>query len=103
MFFAYCLMTIAKKTNTENGWLAFIPIANIYLMCKIAGKPGWWVILFLIPVVNIVMSILVFMGMCEARGKEGWIGILVIIPLVGAILLIWLAFSNGGQPSAATA
>jgi hypothetical protein len=32
----------AKKTNTQNPWLTWIPIANIYLMCIIAGKPGWW-------------------------------------------------------------
>jgi len=41
-----CLQIIAGKTNTENGWLAWIPIANIYLSCKIARKPGWWLLLF---------------------------------------------------------
>jgi hypothetical protein len=31
----------------QPGWGAIIPIYNVYLLCKIAGKPGWWVILFL--------------------------------------------------------
>ncbi len=37
-----CLYIIAKKTNTENPWLAWIPIANIVIACQIAGKPWWW-------------------------------------------------------------
>ncbi len=41
-----CLYIIAKKTNTPYPWLAWIPIANIYLMCKIGGKPGWWTTIF---------------------------------------------------------
>ena len=38
IWMAICLQKIAEKTNTPNGWLAWIPIANIYLMCMIAGK-----------------------------------------------------------------
>jgi hypothetical protein len=30
----------------QPGWGAIIPIYNVYLLCKIAGKPGWWVMLF---------------------------------------------------------
>lgn len=40
IYFAYTLMIIANKTNTENLWYAWIPIVNLYLMCKIADKVG---------------------------------------------------------------
>lgn len=40
IYFAYTLMIIANKTNTENSWYAWIPIVNLYLMCKIADKVG---------------------------------------------------------------
>ena len=53
------LQTIAGKTGTPDGWLAWIPVANVYLMCKIAGKPTWWVVLFFIPFVNLIMGIIV--------------------------------------------
>src|ERR1019366_2738258 len=43
---ALAFQTIAKKTNTENDWLAWIPIANIILMLNIAKKPLWWIVLF---------------------------------------------------------
>jgi hypothetical protein len=88
-------MVIANKTNTENSWLAWIPIANLYLICKIAGKPGWWVILFLIPLVNIVISIIIWMKIAEMRGKPSWLGILWIIPPIGLIVVGYLAFSDG--------
>ncbi len=26
----------------QPGWAAIIPIFNIYVMCKVAGRPGWW-------------------------------------------------------------
>jgi len=63
-------------------------------MCKIAGKPGWWTILFFIPLVNIVLAIIVWMGIAEARGKPSWLGILMIIPVVNFAIPGILAFGN---------
>ena len=93
-YVAYSLQTIARKTNAENGWWAWIPIANIVLMLKIAQKPIWWVVLVLIPIVNIVIFVLVWMAIAEARGKARWLGILIIIPIGNLILPGYLAFSD---------
>ena len=41
------------------GWAAIIPIYNVYILLKIAGRPGWWLLLFLVPVVSFVIAILV--------------------------------------------
>ena len=78
---ALALQTIAKKTNTENAWWAWIPIANIILMLNIAKKPLWWIILFFIPLVNLVMIVLC-MAIAEAVKKPNWWGILMIVPVV---------------------
>ena len=59
VYTALAVQTIAEKTNTENPWLAWIPIANIILLLNIANKPIWWIVLFLIPLVNIIPIILV--------------------------------------------
>jgi len=93
-YFAITLQIIARKTGTPNGWLAWIPIANIYLMCLIAGKPAWWLILFLVPLVNLVIGLLVWMGISKARGKPEWLGVLFIIPFANLILPGYLAFSD---------
>ncbi len=94
VYVSLALQTIAQKTNTANGWLAWIPIANIILMLNVAKKPIWWIILFLIPIVNIVMAILVWMGVAVARGKPNWWGILIIVPLVNLIVPGYLAWSD---------
>ena len=94
VYFALALSTIAKKTNTENPWLAWIPIANIVLMLNIAKKPIWWIILCLIPVVSLVIMIIVWMAIAEARGKPNWWGILLIVPVVGLIVPGYLAWAD---------
>ncbi len=43
----------------QPGWAAIIPIYNGIVMLQIAGKPIWWILLYLIPLVNIVISVIV--------------------------------------------
>ena len=94
LFYSFCLMVIANRTDTENGWLAFIPIANLYLMTQIVRKPWWWLLLMFIPIVGFVVLVFVTIGICEARKKPGWIGILIIVPIVNLVILPYLAFSE---------
>jgi hypothetical protein len=94
IYMALALQTIAKKTNTENAWFAWIPILNVILMLTIAKKPIWWIILFLIPLVNIIIAIIVWMAIAEARGKPNWIGILMIVPIVSIFIPGYLAWSQ---------
>jgi len=95
--YVYCCLTlhlIARKTNTPRAWLAWIPIAQIVLLLLIAEKPLWWLILLLIPGVNIIFVILVWMSIVRRRGKPGWLGALLIIPPVNLAILGYLAFSR---------
>ena len=92
VYMALALQTIADKTKTDNSWLAWIPIANMVLMLNVAKKPIWWIVLFFIPVVNIIFIIIVWMAMAEARGKPSWWGILMIVPVANLItpgVLAW--------------
>jgi len=93
IYTSLALQTIAKKTNTENAWMAWIPIINILLMLNIAKKPLWWIILCLIPLVNIVILIIVWMAIAEARKKPNWWGILMIVPVVNLIVPGYLAWA----------
>ncbi len=94
VYMALALQTIATKTGTANEWLAWIPIANLFLMLSIAKKPMWWFLLFLIPLVGAVMAIIVWMAVAEARGKPNWWGILVIVPLVNFVVPGYLAWAD---------
>jgi hypothetical protein len=94
LFAAFALMTIAEKTQTPNAWLAWIPIANVILMIMIAKKPIWWIVLFLIPLVNIVISVIIWMAIAEARRKPSFWGILTIIPVLNLVAIAYLAWSD---------
>lgn len=102
IFAAICLMKIAKKTNTPNAWFAWVPILNIILMVQIVKQPGWWVVLFFVPIVNIVMLILVWMKIAEILGKPNWLGILMFISPVNLVVIGYLAFSNSAVVTATT-
>ena len=98
VFFAFCMARMAVKTGMPFGssfvW-ALIPIANIFLLLKIGGKPMWWFILLLIPIVNLVISILMWMGISERLGKPGWWGIIIgLVPVVNIIFFLILAFGE---------
>ncbi len=94
VYMAICLMKIAKKTNTPNAWFAWIPFLNIWLMIQVAKKEWWWFLLFFIPLVNIVASIVVWMGVAKALGKPEWLGILMIVPFANLVVPGYLAFSK---------
>ena len=53
----------------QPGWACIVPIYNIYVMTQIAGKPGWFILLFLIPLVNIYAIIVVAHGISVKFGK----------------------------------
>ncbi len=97
VFFAFCLAKIAEKQGRPFGQsflMALIPIANLVLLLQLGGKPIWWIILMLIPVVNIVIFALIWMGVCEKRGRPAWQGILMLIPIVNLVMLLTLAFGK---------
>ncbi|HUI42716.1 MAG TPA: DUF5684 domain-containing protein [Terriglobia bacterium] len=94
IYMALCLQTIARKTNTPNGWLAWVPIANCILMLNIAQKPLWWIILLFIPLVNIVIGVIVWMQIAKARNKPEWWGILMIVPLANLVAPAYIAWAD---------
>ncbi len=62
IYFLVIVLTIVAnwkifvKAN-KPGWAILIPIYNIIVLLQIINKPWWWLLLFLIPVVNIVFGI----------------------------------------------
>lgn len=65
------------------GWAVLIPIYNAYVLLQIVGKPGWWLLLFFIPVVNVIISILVLVSLAKSFGKGGGFAVgLLFLPLI---------------------
>ncbi|KJC65033.1 hypothetical protein SAMN06295879_1296 [Agreia bicolorata] len=84
----------------RHGWAAIIPIYNIYTLVKVAGRPGWWTILFFIPIVNIVIHIIVALDVAKRFGKSGVFGffLLFLLGFIGyPIIGFGKAQYNGAQ------
>lgn len=102
----YCLMLIARKTHTGSGWLAWIPIANLFLMFRVGGLSYLWMLSFftmIIPLVGpfVVMGVMVYLwySIVVSRSKPGWLVALLFVPFGYWILLGILAFTDGAAES----
>lgn len=74
----------------KPGWACIVPFYNLIVMCEIAKKPTWWILLCLIPLVNIVFIVMIYNGISKAFGKdEGWT---VGLVLLGFVFFPLLAF-----------
>src|SRR5438874_10034069 len=76
----------------QPGWACIIPIYNLYIWCKIVGRPGWWVILMFIPIVNFVILIILSIDMAKSFGKGAGFGI--GLAFLGIIFMPILAFGS---------
>ena len=78
---------IFKKAGKE-GWAAIIPIYNTVVMLQIVGRPVWWIFLFLVPVVNFVVGIIVAIDLAKSFGKDAGLGIVMaLFPIIGYPIL----------------
>jgi len=67
----------------QPGWGCLVPFYNIVLMLRIAGKPGWWLIFFFIPVINLVVQIVMLIDVARNFGRGGWFAAgLIFLPIV---------------------
>ncbi|MGQ9570225.1 MAG: DUF5684 domain-containing protein [Thermodesulfovibrionales bacterium] len=96
IFFSLCLFLIAKKLNVPAPWTAWIPIVQMWTIVASACKPWWWLLLFLIPIVNIIVGIYLWICITENLGKNKWLGLLMLLPIVNFVFLGILAFSKSG-------
>ena len=68
IFLIYCFWKLLAKAKLP-GWAILIPIYNIYIIFKLAGRPGgrtWWI---LFPPVLSVLMIIAHFDIAERFGK----------------------------------
>jgi hypothetical protein len=67
----------------QPGWACIIPIYNLYIWCKIVGRPWWWILLMLIPLVNFIIAIILLIDLAKSFGKGVGFGIgLLLLPFI---------------------
>jgi hypothetical protein len=88
VYVAFAWMTIAKKLKCKYYWLAWIPVANFFLLPLILKKKWTWGLMFFVPVANIVFFILWTWKIFELRKYPGWLSLSVLVPKFGGILYL---------------
>ena len=76
----------------EAGWACLIPFYNLYVMCRMAGRPGWWFLLLLIPIIGLVVGIVLCIDLAKNFGKGAGFG--VGLALLGFIFWPILGFGD---------
>ena len=76
----------------EEGWKAIIPIWNLLIILRISGRPWWWILLFIIPLVNIVVGIIVYYDLAKSFDKSTAFAVGLI--LLGFIFIPILGFGD---------
>jgi len=91
VYTAFAWMTIGKKLGYKKSWLAWIPIANLFLLPILAKKHWAWGWFFLLPPVYFVFAIIWLWKIYERRNYSGWLSLLLILwilPMSGLGLII---------------
>jgi len=76
----------------KRGWYSLIPVYNVLVLLQIVGKPWWWILLFLIPFVNIIFVIWMLNMLSKSFGKNE--GFTVGLLFLSFIFLPILAFGK---------
>ncbi|WP_019135374.1 DUF5684 domain-containing protein [Cellulomonas massiliensis] len=90
---AFALFGAFKKAG-EPAWAAFVPVYNSIVLLKIAGKPWWWFLLALIPIVNIVVWIIVAIELSKSFGH----GTGFAVGLIFLSIIFLFVLSYDGNP-----
>jgi hypothetical protein len=72
-----------------HGWGAVVPIYNVYLLLKITRRPGNWLLLLFVPIVNIALLLRLAVDLATAFGRSVGFGVigLFLFPFVGYPIL----------------
>lgn len=85
------LMLIFKKANAP-AWAAWVPVYNSWKLLEIGGQQGFWAVLGLIPIVNIVTVVMLYIAQYHVGIKLGKSGAFVVLAIfLPVVWLIWLA------------
>lgn len=93
-FFCYTARLVCQKAGSEPGFLIWLPVLSLVPLLKAARMQGWMFVLFLLPVVNIFISIYWCIQIAKARGKGGLTALGLIFPVTSPFAWLYLAYSK---------
>lgn len=99
---AIFLGMIFKKAGVPR-WVAWVPVYNTWKLLEIGGQQGFWSVLAIIPIVNYVSAVFVFIAMYHIGKKLGKSGAFVVLGIfLPVVWMIWLAVDKSTWNDAAS-
>ena len=73
-YFAVLMASLWKlfQKAGKPAWAGLIPGYNILVWLKITGKPWWWIVLFIVPGVNLLMFIIMNVNISIVLGRRDY-------------------------------
>jgi len=77
------------------GWLAIIPLVNLFVLVKVGSLSAWWGLLFIVPLVNVVFAIVLAFRIGRNFGKGGAFSFFLLwIPVLSTVGYLILGFGR---------
>ncbi|MEY3443976.1 MAG: signal peptidase [Bacteroidota bacterium] len=75
-------LALTFKKAGESWWKGLVPLYNVYVWLQLVKKPKWWIIFYMIPVLNFVMGIGIILDLVKSFGKQKFLdhALAVIFP-----------------------
>jgi hypothetical protein len=72
----------------KPGWAVLIPIYNLYVLLEIVGRPVWWLIMLLIPFINVIFMFILAFDLAKSFGKGAGFALgLIFLNLIFFLIL----------------
>jgi len=99
---ALLLGRIFKKAGVEQ-WKAWVPIYNMWVLLELGEQKGFWAVLMILPIVNIVSIVFMYIAMYNIGLKLGKDGAFVLLAIfLPLVWYIWLAVDKSTWQGAAS-
>ena len=86
---------VFEKTNIPT-WIALVPFYSEWHVMKLVGKPTWWMVYLLIPIINIFAFYILIFDLLRCFGKESLLSQIITI-FAFFIYLPIVVFKKGSQ------
>lgn len=107
VIFSIFLGQMFKKAGVQS-WIAWVPFYNSWKLLEIGGQQGFWAVISIVPVVQYVSIVFLYIAMYNIGLKLGKSGAFVLLAIfLPLVWMIWLAVDKStwkdslGAPSKA--
>lgn len=95
IIFSIAWCKLCEKAKVKNQCLAFVPFLQIVIFLNIIDRSGWYGVLLIIPLVNVILMIIWLTEFYNSFNINNlWIAISVAIYPVGCIYMLYMAYSE---------